>query len=144
LRERGIQKKWYLNPTNRSQRPLTLTAKPNRMREIEQIPVLKDSIPAIIEICERHHVLKLYVFGSVITAKFDPDRSDIDLIVELAPMPSEEKGEHLLDLWDELEELFQRKVDLLTDQPIKNTFLKKNIEKTKLLIYDREREEILV
>ena len=59
-------------------------------------------------------------------------------------MPSEEKGEHLLDLWDELEELFQRKVDLLTDQPIKNTFLKKNIEKTKLLIYDREREEILV
>ena len=114
------------------------------MREIEQIPVLKENIPSLIEICERHQVSKLFVFGSVITEKFDPEKSDIDLIVELAAMPPEEKGGHLIDLWDELEELFQRKVDLLTDQPIKNPFLKENVEKTKLMIYDREREEILI
>ena len=59
-------------------------------------------------------------------------------------MPPEEKGEHLLDLWDELEAIFQRKVDLWTDQPKKNPFLKENIEKTKLLICDREREEVLI
>ena len=115
-----------------------------KVREIEQIPVLKDNIPSLVETCERHRVSKLFVFGSVITEKFDPENSDIDLIVELEPMPPEEKGEHLIDLWDELEEIFQRRVDLWTDQPIKNPFLKENIERTKLLIYDREREEVLI
>lgn len=114
------------------------------MREIEQIPVLRENIPALIEICERHRVLKLFLFGSLLTKQFDPANSDIDLIVELEPMPPEEKGDHLIDLWDELEEIFQRKVDLLTEQPIKNPFLKANIENTKLLIYDRVREEALI
>lgn len=114
------------------------------MREIDHIPVLKDNIHSLIEICEKHHVSKFFVFGSVITEKFDPESSDIDVIVELMPMSPEEKGEHLLNLWDELEDLFQRKVDLLTDQPIKNPFLKENVEKTKLLVYDGEREEVLV
>jgi len=114
------------------------------MREIEQIPILKDNIQQLVEICRRHQVSKLFVFGSAITENFNLESSDIDLMVKLLPMSPEEKGEHLLDLWDELEELFQRKVDLLTDQPIKNPFLKKNVEKTKLLIYDGEREEVLV
>lgn len=109
------------------------------MRAIEQIPVLKDNIHSLIEICERHQVSKLFVFGSVITGEFDLEESGIDLIVELAQMSPEEKGDHLIDLWDELEALFQKKVDLLTDQPIKNPFLKESVEKTKLLIYDRER-----
>ena len=38
-------------------------------------------------------------------------QSDIDLMVKLLPMPAEEKGEHLLELWDELEALLQRKVE---------------------------------
>ena len=114
------------------------------MREIEQIPVLKDNVQALTEICKRHRVSKLFVFGSILTKDFDQETSDIDLVVELESMSPEEKGEHLLDLWYELEELFQRKVDLLTDQPIKNPFFSKNVEKTKLLIYDGEGEEGLV
>ena len=114
------------------------------MREIEHIPILKDNIQSLVEICKRHHVSKLFVFGSAISGKFDATHSDIDLVVELLPMPPEEKGEHLLELWDELEALLQRKVDLLTDQPIKNPFLRKDIEQSKRLIYDEEREEVLV
>ena len=114
------------------------------MREIEHIPILKDNIQSLVEICKRHHVSKLFVFGSAISGKFDATHSDIDLVVELLPMPPEEKGEHLLELWDELEVLLQRKVDLLTDQPIKNPFLRKDIEQSKRLIYDEEREEVLV
>lgn len=47
-------------------------------------------------------------------------------------MPPEEKGEYLLDLQDKLEELFQKQMDLLTNQPIKNPFLKENVERIKL------------
>jgi predicted nucleotidyltransferase len=72
----------------------------------------------------------------VLTERFDENRSDLDFLVELAPMPPIEKGETLMSLWDALEELFGRKVDLLTDQPIKNPYLKRSIYQTKQLIYD--------
>lgn len=85
---------------------------------------------------------KLYAFGSVLTERFDEDRSDLDFLVELAPMPPIEKGETLMSLWDALEELFERKVDLLTDQPIKNPYLKRSIDQTKQLVYDGRSEKI--
>ena len=111
---------------------------------IHQIPIIKEHIQSLIEICEKHQVSKLYVFGSIITDDFDLDTSDIDMIVELENMPPLDKGEHLLTLWDELEELLDRKVDLLTDQPILNPYLKESIEKTKLLIYDGENQEVFI
>ncbi len=110
------------------------------------------NLPAIIEthfeelaeLCERFRVDKLFAFGSVITNRFDPQTSDLDLIVELEAMPPLEKGEMLIGLWDALEKLFGLKVDLLTDQPIKNPYLRKEVEKTKRLIYDRKGEKVFV
>ncbi|MFT6480673.1 MAG: putative nucleotidyltransferase [Spirosomataceae bacterium] len=67
----------------------------------------------------------------------------IDLYVELEEMPPLQRGENLISLWEELENLFERKVDLLTDQPIRNTYLKSSIDSTKQLIYDGIGEEVL-
>jgi len=86
----------------------------------------------------------MYAFGSSITPRFDVEKSDVDIIVELNENDPIEKGEKLLSLWDKLEDFFKRKVDLLTDQPIKNPYLKSSIERSKILIYDGEGEKILV
>lgn len=48
--------------------------------------------------------------------------------------------EALLSLWDKLEALFKRKVDLLTEDSIRNPYLKSNINRTKKLVYDGEGE----
>lgn len=85
----------------------------------------------------------MYAFGSSVTDRFD-SKSDIDLVVDLFYLEPLEYGEALLNLWDELELLFQRKVDLLTDHSIKNPYLKKEIDATKRLIYDGQREEIFI
>lgn len=98
-------------------------------------------IEKINQLCQTHHVKKLYAFGSVLTQRFH-SKSDIDLLVELEPMTPLEKGETLLSLWEELEQLLGRKIDLLTDQPIKNQVLKQNIEKTKCMIYERTSKEM--
>ncbi len=97
---------------------------------------------ALISLCEKFGVNKLYVFGSVAKNRFNSDSSDIDLLVELEPMPPIEKGETLMNLWDAFEDLFSRKVDLLTDQPIRNPYLRRSIEETKRVVYDRERTKI--
>lgn len=107
-------------------------------------PALEPYLDELITLCEINGVTKLYAFGSVVSSRFDPASSDIDLLVELMEMPPVERGETLIRLWDALEDLFQRKVDLLTEQSIKNPYFKKNIENTKKLIYDRQRQEVPV
>ena len=86
----------------------------------------------------------MYAFGSSITNRFDPKTSDIDLLVEVDVADPADRGETLLSLWDQLELLFERKVDLLTGASIKNPYLKKTIDCTKKVIYDRAREEVIL
>ena len=106
--------------------------------------IIAQHFERLTELCEEFRVDRLFAFGSVVTKRFNPQTSDLDLIVELEPMPPIEKGETLINLWEALENLFERKVDLLTDQPIKNPYLRRNVEKTKQLIYDRKGEKIPV
>ncbi len=104
------------------------------MKKISEIEKIK---PRLIELCKKHNVMQLFAFGSVLRDDFNK-KSDIDLIVELNIENPVEKGEHLMQLWSELEQLFLRKVDLLTSQKIKNPILMEEIEKSKKLIYEQK------
>jgi predicted nucleotidyltransferase len=106
--------------------------------------LIKEEHAKFVNLCRAHSVKKIYAFGSSITDHFDPQTSDIDLVVSIDITNAVDRGEALLSLWDKLEDFFQRKVDLLTDDAIKNPYLKSNIDRTKKLIYDREGEKILV
>jgi predicted nucleotidyltransferase len=106
--------------------------------------LLDKNKPGIIALCEKYNVNKLFAFGSIVTGRFSKNSSDIDLFVELMPMAAIERGQALIELWDQLEILFGRKIDLVTDQPIRNPYFLSELEKTKQLIYDREKQEILV
>lgn len=106
--------------------------------------IIEQNIEKLTELCQQFKVDKLYAFGSVLSSRFNPQTSDLDLLVELEDMPPLIRGEHLIALWEALEDLFARKVDLLTDQPIKNPYLRRNIDHTKQLIYDRKSEKIFI
>lgn len=97
-----------------------------------------------VDLCRSHKVDKIYAFGSSITDHFDPNKSDIDIVVKVDIKDPIERGETLLSLWDKLEALFKRKVDLLTEDSIRNPYLKANINRTKKLIYDGEVEKVFV
>ncbi|MDZ4844965.1 MAG: nucleotidyltransferase domain-containing protein [Chitinophagales bacterium] len=98
----------------------------------------------LLSLCKAHKVKRLYAFGSSVTGNFDSGTSDIDLQVEIEEKDPIEKGDLLLHFFTEIEKLFNRRVDLLTDQPIENPYLKASVEKNKVLIYDGEREKVLV
>ena len=103
---------------------------------------LKDTIqvrPAeFILLCKSHDVKSVYAFGSSVADNFNKDSSDIDLLVELNTEDPIKRGQNLLDLWDKLEAYFQRKVDLLTSSSIRNPILRKNIDSSKVLVYDSQ------
>jgi predicted nucleotidyltransferase len=81
-------------------------------------------------------VKSLYAFGSSLNDKFKEDSSDIDLLVELNTEDPIKRGQNLIDLWDKLEDYFQRKVDLLTSSSIRNPILRSSIDSSKVLVYD--------
>ena len=103
--------------------------------------IINDQLPVLNTVCKQYKVKELYIFGSAVSNRFDSAKSDLDFLVILEPMPPLEKGQTLLDLWSVLEDIFNRKVDLLSDQPIKNPILRNNIDRTKQLIYDRTGEK---
>lgn len=105
---------------------------------------ISDRSPDFISGCEHHGVRYLYAFGSSVTDNFDPENSDVDLIVEIDVPDPLERGEKLISIWDYFEDFFQRKVDLLTESSIKNPFLKSSIDSTKVLIYDGSGSKIFV
>jgi len=108
-------------------------------------PYMAQKMGPLYELCRKYRVSRLYAFGSIVSGAFDVKTSDIDLQVVLLPIKDPvSKGLTLLELWDELEKLFERKVDLLTDQPIKNPFFRKALEETKILVYDRASQEVPV
>lgn len=91
----------------------------------------------LFALCIKYNVSKLYAFGSVSKGRFNPATSDLDLLVEINESNPVLKGESLINLWNDLETLFERKVDLLTMQKIKNPFLLADIDESKQLIYDK-------
>ncbi len=93
--------------------------------------------PYIIDIkklCQKNKVKHLYVFGSVMTDRFN-DQSDIDLIVDIDSKDPLDYADNYFNLKFALEELLKRQVDLLEDRAIKNPFLRDNIDKSKTLLY---------
>lgn len=97
-----------------------------------------------IELCRQHKVKSIYAFGSSVSDKFDFQKSDIDLLVDLNISDPVDFGGNLLSLWNSLEQFFHRKVDLLTDESIRNPYLRRSIDSTKKLIYDGQREKVFV
>ena len=91
-------------------------------------------INQIEELCHKYKVRKLFVFGSVLTDNFD-EQSDVDLIVDFDKKDINDYFLNYFDFKYSLEDIFGRRVDLLEDQPIRNTYLRKSIEDTKTLIY---------
>lgn len=103
---------------------------------------IEGRLSEFIELCTSHNVKNLHAFGSSTSTNFNKKTSDIDLLVEIDEKDPILRGEKLMSLWDKFEDFFKRKVDLLTYNSIKNPILKRNIDSTKVKIYDGTGGEI--
>jgi len=88
----------------------------------------------INRLCIQNKVRNLYVFGSVLTDKFN-ESSDIDLIVDIDSDDPLDYADSYFNLKFALQELFKRPVDLLESKAIKNPYVIENINRSKSLIY---------
>lgn len=88
----------------------------------------------INSVCKQHSVINLYLFGSY-AKNTATENSDIDFLVRFGDVDLYNYFDNYLSLKDELEKLYNRKVDLVEEQTVKNPFLAQSINQTKILIY---------
>ena len=87
-------------------------------------------------LCEKYAVDRMYLFGSVLTADFS-EKSDIDFLVKFKPIDLANYFDNYIGLKQNLKKLFNREVDLVEEQTLKNPVLIKSISQSKALTRPR-------
>ena len=89
----------------------------------------------LVKLCQRFHVKTLELFGSAADDTWDPAKSDLDFLVEFLPQAAERIFSGYFDLKESLEQLFERKVDLVMPGAIRNPYLLKAINQQRTVVY---------
>jgi len=92
------------------------------------------NIDKIRDLCYKHKVARLFVFGSVLSDRFKKS-SDIDFIVDFREIDVYDYADNYFDLKFSLENILKRNIDLLEDKAIKNPYLRQSIDSSKQLLY---------
>ena len=100
------------------------------------IYLIEERRAALTKLCEQYRVRRLELFGSARTdGRFDEDRSDLDFLVEFLPLKSGERADAYFGLLEALEALFERPVDLVMTQAIRNRYFLEAIDTGRELLY---------
>ncbi len=96
--------------------------------------LIQEAKPALDSLVTKYRIAELSAFGSITGTQFSSE-SDIDFLVKFKEMPLLEYADNYFDLQDALENVFNRKVDLVVEESVQNPYLAKSIEATKVSLY---------
>jgi uncharacterized protein len=99
---------------------------------IDEIALHREELAAL---CRRFHVRRLDLFGSAARHDFDPERSDVDFIVEFEDDTPLHPFDAYFGLKEGIETLTGRRVDLVMPDAIKNPYRKASIERDREIVY---------
>jgi predicted nucleotidyltransferase len=97
--------------------------------------VIQNKLDEIIRACKQHHVTSISLFGSAAKNAMHED-SDIDLLVEFSDdIDVLEYADNYFSLLDQLQDIFKRKIDLVSRKSLKNPVLKEEVYRSKVDLY---------
>ena len=79
------------------------------------IGIVEDKRAEVVALCEKYGVKRLDLFGSAAGDGFDPEASDLDFVVSFERRDPPELFDRYFGLQEDLEALFGRGVDLVTE-----------------------------
>lgn len=106
--------------------------------------IIKKHKDEILKICKKYKVAQLYIFGSE-AKETSKKSSDIDFIVFFKKdVPLIDYADNFFDLIKNLEQVLNKKIDIVSGKSIKNEYFLNEINKTKVLVYDHSNNKIAV
>lgn len=100
------------------------------------VGLVQQRLDRIADVCRTFGVSRLWVFGSALSDRFDPSRSDVDFLVEESDTPRD-YVRHFFPFEQELAAVVGRPVDVVEPRAVRNPFFRASFEKSKVLIYEK-------
>ena len=100
------------------------------------IELVEQRRQSIAELCQRHSVQRLELFGSAARGDFQPDKSDLDFVVQFARTGYAGYADAFLAFAEALERLFGHKVDLLTERMMRSPHFRAAVDATRQVVYE--------
>ncbi len=89
----------------------------------------------LAEICVKHHVRHLELFGSAATDSSDSEKSDVDCLVEFKELTPAAHADAFFGLLEDLERIFERDIDLVEPRAIRNPYFLEAIQQQRVTVY---------
>jgi predicted nucleotidyltransferase len=99
-------------------------------------PLVEEKIDELKQLCEKYSVVCLEIFGSAASdARFDEERSDLDFLVEFQTLEENQYADTYFGLMFALQDLFNRPVDLVMTEAIRNPYFKTSVDRSRKVLY---------
>ena len=99
------------------------------------LDLIDKHLSEIRQLCSQFNVSRLELFGSSLTETFDPDSSDIDLLVEFKPLKQGQFADAYFGLLEAVKKLLGRDVDMVMTKAVKNQYFLQEINQKRQLLY---------
>ena len=100
------------------------------------VSLIEQNRKTLEKLCVTFRVRRLEVFGSSSTgSNFDPEKSDLDFLVEFQTLQPGEYADAYFGLLDALQKLFNRHIDLVMPRAVKNRYFIESINKNREVLY---------
>ena len=97
-------------------------------------PEISAHIPALCSLAQRYGLHSVSIVGSVAAGEFDPARSDLDLLVDFGEY-TDNLGMRAVHFYLDAQQLFGRRVDVISVNGIRNPRWRAIYEATQVPIY---------
>jgi uncharacterized protein len=99
------------------------------------IPLIDEKRDELVALCRQYHVRQLELFGSAATGEFDAGRSDLDFLVVFDRPEGTNAFHQYFGLLNSLAKLYQRKVDLVCANAMRNPYFIRSVGATRQVVY---------
>ncbi len=102
---------------------------------VDVIDSITNNMDRIAELCRKHRVRRLEVFGSATCDRFDTNKSDADFLVDFLPLKEGEHADAYFGLLEDLRALLGRPVDLVMAGAAQNPYFLEAIQSSRTELY---------
>ena len=99
------------------------------------IELIEKKKARLIQLCRKHRVKKLELFGSAALGDFQEGKSDLDFLVEFLPLAEGQYANAYFGLLEDLESILNCPVELVMPTTITNPYFIEGIRKSRITLY---------
>src|SRR5687768_15991081 len=110
-----------IRPSSLTQYPVFVISAPHTPSYTYLVKSLIEHYPSpLLDLCRKYDVRRLDLIGSALRNYFDPSQSALDFVVEFNNFDTNNAADRYLALLVDLEDLFARRIDLVSYRAIRN------------------------